>query len=410
MKVIVLSGGFDQIALIEKLKSRGHEVILVDYLDNPPAKSKADSHCKISTLNEADVLKCAMQNNVNLVTTACTDQAVLTAAKVSEKLELPFYISASIARNVTDKVFMKKKFLENNIPSAKYVSIDDSTYISDINTGDLKYPLVVKPCDCNSSKGVTKIFSEKDLECAVKNALLLSRSKKAIIESFIDGKEISIDVWNDNEGVKILCISGTEKIKSNRNEFTIYQSSYPVQVSKDLKLKIQSAAERIADGFGLHNCPMLIQAIVKDEELYILEFSARMGGGSKYKLIEYTSSIDIIECYINRILGDTTQIISPKQSDKFVELDYVYAYNGTFSKLVNFDKLKNSGIIKEVFQYKMCGDVIEKRETSSDRIAGFLLEEDSYENLIKSRQEILREVDVVDSDGKSMMYKKCFLY
>ena len=44
MKILVLAGGSDQIALINELKSRGHEVVLVDYFDNPPAKSYADKH------------------------------------------------------------------------------------------------------------------------------------------------------------------------------------------------------------------------------------------------------------------------------------------------------------------------------------------------------------------------------
>ena len=38
---------------------------------------------------------------------------------------------------------------------------------------------------------------------------------------------------------------------------------------------------------------MLVQAIVQDNDIFVLEFSARMGGGSKYKLIEYITDVDI---------------------------------------------------------------------------------------------------------------------
>lgn len=38
MKVLVLAGGYDQIGLINELKSRRNEVILADYFENPPAK------------------------------------------------------------------------------------------------------------------------------------------------------------------------------------------------------------------------------------------------------------------------------------------------------------------------------------------------------------------------------------
>ena len=43
MKILVLAGGFDQIALIEELKQRGHDVYLADYLDSPPAQNMFSS-------------------------------------------------------------------------------------------------------------------------------------------------------------------------------------------------------------------------------------------------------------------------------------------------------------------------------------------------------------------------------
>lgn len=43
MKILVLAGGSDQIALIQELKKRGHETILVDYFQNPPAKTMLQS-------------------------------------------------------------------------------------------------------------------------------------------------------------------------------------------------------------------------------------------------------------------------------------------------------------------------------------------------------------------------------
>lgn len=44
MKILVLAGGFDQIALIKELRNRGNIVYLADYFENPPAKQYADKH------------------------------------------------------------------------------------------------------------------------------------------------------------------------------------------------------------------------------------------------------------------------------------------------------------------------------------------------------------------------------
>ncbi len=404
MKILVLAGGYDQIALMENLHKREHYVILVDYCENPPAKDYADKHYRVSTLDMKIVLNIAITEEIDLITTACTDQALLTVAYVADKMGLPSYINFDTARNVTNKEYMKRKFSEYKIPTAIAHVIKK---LEDIEKYDCKFPLIVKPVDCNSSKGVRKVTNEKELSATIKNALKLSRSHAAIMEPFITGKEISIDAWNDKNGTKILSISETSKIK-NSTGFTIYQSKYPVELSADAEKQIVKIAADICNAFNLKNCPILIQAIVNNNNVYVIEFSARMGGGSKYKLIEYMSGIQIMDIYVNRILGDTNQIVNPSRSSKKIELNYVYGSTGIFHSLVNFKELHKANIIKELFIYKTKGSKIWDYTTSSDRILGFLIAENDEQRLIEQREKILQTTDILDSAGRSMMLKDYF--
>ena len=107
MRILVLAGGFDQIALINELKQRGHYVVLADYYENPPAKESADKHIIVSTLDIKAIETIALQENVDLVCTACTDQALLTVSYVSERIGLPCYLDYKTGLNVTNKSYMK---------------------------------------------------------------------------------------------------------------------------------------------------------------------------------------------------------------------------------------------------------------------------------------------------------------
>lgn len=408
MKILVLAGGFDQIALIKELQCRGHEVILADFLENPPAKRWVKEHFQVSTLDEDAIYRLALQEKVDLVVTACTDQALLTVAKVSEKLQFPFYLSSFITQNITNKAYMKKIFRENDIPTTDWALVENTPNAFIKIKQCLKYPFLIKPCDANSSKGVVKVNNDEELEEAINGAFSISRSKTVIAENYMEGQEISIDVWKDNEGTKILLISGTNKLKTNEGKFTIYQSQYPVILSETVKYKIQDIAEKICEAFDLNNTPLLIQAIVSEDEISIIECSARMGGGSKYKFIEKMTGIDIMKVYVNRILGDTAQCIAPVPLNKAAEMDYVYAYNGVFQELIGFQDNVDSGNICELFQYKTAGSKIDQRATSSDRILGFLIAADTYDELLEKRYKILEQADILDTDGNSIMYKECF--
>ena len=195
MKALVLAGGYDQIALIKYLKEYGYEVILLDYLDNPPAKSEVKKHYQKSTLDIDEVKEVALLEKVDLITTACTDQALLTVAKVSEDLNLPCYITYQKALDVTNKLYMKKKFTENNIPTSKYIIVEDVKETENIS---LAYPIVVKPVDCNSSKGVKKVLNKEELENATKEAIKLSRTNNAIIEEYKEGFELVSGISSDD--------------------------------------------------------------------------------------------------------------------------------------------------------------------------------------------------------------------
>lgn len=72
---IVLGGTVPHKELIEQLKKRGYFTILVDYLQNPPAKAVADIHIQESTLDKEKVLEIAKEYHASLTICGCVDQA-----------------------------------------------------------------------------------------------------------------------------------------------------------------------------------------------------------------------------------------------------------------------------------------------------------------------------------------------
>lgn len=407
LKALVLAGGYDQIALIKELKEKDYKVILADYLDNPPAKKEADCFYQVSTLDEKAIYEVGKTEDVDLIITACTDQALLTMANVSAKLGLPCYLSVEAARDVTNKFYMKKIFEKFNIPSADYIVLENDDCI-DTLLELVNFPYVVKPCDCNSSKGVIKVEKKEELIAAVKKAFCLSRSRKVVVENYLCGTEVSIDVWIKNKNPQILLITETKKMNEAVGAFTIYQSKYPVLISKKIEQKIQNISKQICDAFLLENGPMLIQAVIKNDEVYVLEFGARMGGGSKYKLIEQACGINIMKEYVEFVLDKSDVKIMPLIKNKMYEMDFVYANNGTIREIIGLEQLKNDNCIREYFVYKENGSVINQKLVSGDRVFGVLLEADSKQELYEKRGKMLNYAQILDEYGNDIMYRSCF--
>lgn len=395
MKVLVLAGGFDQIQLIQEYKKRGSETILVDYYEQPPAKEFAKEHYQISTLDIDAVKEIARNEKVDLISTACTDQALLTMAKVSEELGLPCYLSYQNALEVTNKILMKTKMLENHIPTANFCIVED---ISQIDLSGIHMPLVVKPADANSSRGITKVTAAEELEAAAIFARENSRQGKIIVEEYKEGEEISIDAWVTDGIVQILCVSSSVKLKENDSNFTIIQSRYPCILAIEEEQIIQQILQDIVSCFGLENSPLLVQMIKGKQEINVIEFSARMGGGTKYKLIEKASGIDTIRAFVDLTFHMSTEI-NVIRSTNLMHMNYNYCYPGEIKSYEGFELMKEQRIIDEYFLYKTAGMIIQKANNSGDRSSGYLVSAKTIDELSEKEQRAEKEIKVIDING-----------
>lgn len=400
-KIMILAGGNDQCALIEELRCYFNgdvEIVLADMNDRVKAINYADKFLQVSTMDRLAILEAAKEEKIDYILTACGDQPLSTMAYVSEQLGTPTYLSEQEVRDLTNKRFMKAKMVTNGIPTAKHIYIDKNW---DGKLPDFTYPLVVKPVDSNGSKGVKKVLSPNELEVSLLEAFRYSISGDVIIEEFKSGEELSCDFYVESGVAKLLSITASKKIKENETSFTIVQSYYPASVDYQEE-RVREIAQKITDVWGLKDTPLLVQMIVNGDDYNVLEFSARMGGGSKYHLIQVLSGIDIMKVYVEMVMGEKPHVEPTKQWNNAI-MNYVYCKPGEFVSLKGFDELKESGDIYSYFTYRMAPSKIEKSDTSSDRVAGFLIVADSEEEIQKKLRYANEHLAVLDANGYDIM-------
>ena len=175
MKALVVAGGIPQITLIQELRERGVETVLVDGSPSPVALPYPDKFYCVNIFDIEAVKKIAVDEKADFLITVCADQVLLVVAQISEELGLPWYIDYETAKRVSDKELMKKTFVENGIPTSQYVVMED---FDAEKTAHLHYPLIVKPVDAYSSKGVKKVKNEAELKTAFEDSavVLISES------------------------------------------------------------------------------------------------------------------------------------------------------------------------------------------------------------------------------------------
>lgn len=398
-KALVLAGGFPQIELLLQLRRRNIYTVLADYYENPVAKPHADKFYRASTLDVDAIRKIAIEEQVDFLITACTDQALLTVARVSEELGLPCYIDYATALNVTNKQYMKKRFVEFGVPTSKHIVVAE---ISERDVADMRYPLIVKPVDCNSSKGVRRVESFEELQEAFAEAVRLSRTNTAIVEEFVEGDELSVDVYVEDGVAHVLSVSELDKIADNE-KFVIFRGRYSSDKVERLRGTLTEVAQKIADAFGLYNSPMLIQLITDGKRISVLEFSARTGGGIKFMLIKKASGFDVIDAVIGLTLGEHPHLEAKDPENKIIVNEFIYCKPGVFDKFDGVDELISDGTVSEHFLFKWRGAEFKSVESSGDRVGGFTIQADTDEDIRFKHQRAAERIRVLDPDGNDIM-------
>lgn len=399
MKSLVIAGGLPQIELIKQLKARGIETLLADGSPNAVARPFADKFYHVDVFDIEAIKNIAVKEQVDFLITVCADQVLLVVAKVSEMLGLPCYIDYETCQNVSDKIRMKRFFKAKGIPSTDFVETDslDMEVI-----GKLNFPLVVKPVDAYSSKGVRKAGNLEELRQYYEEAHRISRSGGVIVEEFFEGDEISVDAFVVNGKAHVLNVTNSEKVK-DKDRFVIFRGRYPVKASEAVMKQIDDIAQKIADGLGLPNTPLLIQLLHNGDKVSVLEFCARTGGNMKYLLIKYATGIDVIGATIDMTLGQTPDISKKSKSYDIVVNDFVYCKPGIFDHFEGFEEMEKQGLINEFHPVRIKGTEMRGVTSSSDRIAGMNIVADSIGQYNEKLCKINNSVKVIDVEGNDIM-------
>lgn len=398
MKGLVLCGGLPQAYLIEEMKKRGITALLVDQDEKAPAVKYADKFYTVSVFDIDGIREVAKREKVNFIISVCADQVLLVAAQLCEELGLPCYIDYETAKNVSSKEYMKQIFVEYNIPTPRYIVCDKLTLD---NVKNLCFPLVVKPVDSYSSRGVKKVHNMDELYAAFENAINISRTKTAIIEEFATGDELSIDIYVENGVVNILSISILDKIPES-DGFVICRGIYPATLSIEMFNRIQDVAQRIADAFKLFNTPMLVQMKIDGEKINVIEFCARTGGGMKYRLIPIVSGFDVVNAVLDLTLGQKPHLAINKYQGYILD-EYLYCKPGILDHLEGFDGLLKDGIISHYEQFKSSGYEFTKISSSGDRVAYFSIQAESYEELKRKYRIAGEKVKAISITGEDLI-------
>ncbi len=165
-------------------------------------------------------------------------------------------------------------------------------------------PCFVKANKAGSSFGVTKVHKKEDLQNAI--AIAFKEDDEIIIESFLDGTEVSVGVITYKGKTKVLPI--TEIV--SENDFFDYEAKYlgksqeitPARLSKEQEDKVNTLAQKIYEVLKMKGFSRT-EFIFKNGEPHLLEMNTVPGLTKESILPQQAAAagISLIDLFDNAI-------------------------------------------------------------------------------------------------------------
>lgn len=376
-----------QLPAILKAKEMGLYVGVVDYNPEAIGINYADEYFNASTMDEDAVLKAAEEFKPDGIMTLASDMPMRGVSKVSDKMHL-HGISYETSFKATDKFEMIKAFKDYGVPSPWYFDVDSYENLKALE-GKVSFPCIIKPTDNAGSHGVAKVHDFEELLANYEYSHSCSRHGKVIVEEYLDGPEVSVEVMVVKGQVNILQI--TDKITTGAPHFVEMGHTQPSRLPEEAQRRIKEVAVAACKSLGLDKGPAHVEMKMTSRGPVMIELGARMGGDNiTTHLVPLSTGIDMVVATIKVALGENPDIEPTLYCGSAIR--YFEAPYGTIKSIKGIDDAKNMPGIKQITFTKSVGEESTPIECSNDRIGFVIAQGETAEDAAKKCENAMKVI------------------
>lgn len=362
-RLFIIGASILQLPAIKRAKELGYIVAVADYDPNAIGIPYADVYYNVSTIDEEGICQAAKEFGADGIMTLATDMPMRSVAYTCEKLGL-IGISYDTAIKSTDKGKMIEAFEQHGVEHPWYYLVGSPDEAHTLMP-KITYPCIVKPTDNSGSRGITLAHTPDDLLDSIQYSIENGRGGKAIIEEYMEGPEVSVEIIVYRGIPYVLQI--TDKMTTGAPHFVEIGHTQPSSLADDQQEKIRDLACRAVAAVGLTDGPAHVEIILTKDGPKMVELGARMGGGCiTTHLVPLSTGIDMIKATIDLSLGKHPDL-EPLHT-KGAAIRFFLPPHGTINAIHGVDTAYALDGVQEISFTKQVGDASVPLSSGADRV------------------------------------------
>jgi biotin carboxylase len=369
--ILFLGASVSQVAAIRQARASGFRVVAVDADPDAVGFADADVAESVDFTDIDRVIEVARRHKIDAVVAISTDRAVPIAAAVSEQLGLPG-IGTETARVMTDKAAMRTRLKQAAIPQPEFAVVNDHADPA-WQLESVGCPAVLKPIDSGGQRGVYRIEDHTSLAEHLPISLAYSPSGRAILEQYVEGRELNgIVVARDGEPT-LLTLS--DRLRPPGAGFGVgWIHLYPSELEPAHLQTAGDVAIAAVRALGLGTGIAFPQLLVTETgDVAVVEVAARIPAGQMADLVRLGTGIDLVDIALHQALGQPiTDAMITMRFHRPIAISFLTASpgilpTGTVLSIDGLDRVRASPGVLQADVYIQIGETIHPVQVDADR-------------------------------------------
>ena len=388
-KLLIIGASILQVPAIKKAKELGYHVGVIDYDPHAVGIPLADEYFNVSTIDIDGVAQTAKAFAPDGIMTLATDMPMRSIAKATAVCGLPG-ITMDTAIKSTDKGEMIKAFAENGVTHPWFFIADDQEAFEAIKP-QVAFPCIMKPTDNSGSRGVVLCHSLAELEQEYAYSREQSRGGGVIIEEYMQGSEVSVEVMVTGGVPHILQV--TDKLTTGAPHFVEMGHSQPSRLPSTSLKAVHKLAKAAVLAVGISDGPAHVEIMVTENGPKMVELGARMGGDCiTTHLVPLSTGIDMIKATMDIACGNKPDIIPKWQKGSAIR--FFRTPCGVIENITGTDEARDIPGVQEIAFTKQIGDTVGDIGSSTDRVGYVIAQADTAEQAVAICEKAIKAVTI----------------
>ncbi len=302
----------------------------------------------------------------------CTyhDDVQQLAIAIGSALDIQYDLDSELSKLVHDKHQVRQKLVQAGMDTIEFRKAETTEQLS-AALNEMTLPVIVKPISGTGSQGISIIHTKTQSGKAVERLEQCNSGFPVIVESFLEGREFSVEGISEDGEHRIVAI--TEKFV-HAQTFVELGHVVPARLTDEEHERISNYVTKVLAALEINSGLSHTEVILTRNDVQIIETHTRAGGDRIPLLVKHATDVDLYALYARQAVGEKVfdsfdAKVQPKQASAVMFVAADMDAKAVLDRIDNTEEVKSLEHVQEFKLMKEYGQNMGRLTDSFSRTA-----------------------------------------